>query len=68
MDDDRQKLEEAEQAWLKYRDATCTAERSLYDEGTGAFPAYAACLEEETRQHASDLRTTHGWKAEKSRP
>jgi uncharacterized protein YecT (DUF1311 family) len=65
---ERQNLEESERAWLKYRDATCVAERKLYDGGTGAFPAFAACLEEETRQHVSDLHATYGWRIEKSRP
>ncbi len=59
---DRQNLEDAERAWLKYRDATCAAERDLYDGGTAAFPAYAACIEEVTRERVSDLRTIYGWK------
>jgi uncharacterized protein YecT (DUF1311 family) len=64
---DRRNLEDAERAWLKYRDATCAAERSLYDGGTGAFPAYSACLEEETRQRTNDLRAIYSWKVEKPR-
>ena len=63
----RENLQDAERAWLKYRDATCAAERSLYEGGTAASPAYSACLEEETRQRASDLRAIYGWKVEKAR-
>ena len=65
---DRQNLEDAERAWLKYRDATCAAERDLYAGGTGSFPAHLACLEEETRLRTSDLRATYGWKFEKASP
>lgn len=64
---DQRNLEDAERVWLKYRDATCAAERSLYEGGTAASPAYLACLEEETRRRASDLRAIYGWKVEKAR-
>lgn len=67
LPEDRANLEGAERAWLKYRNATCAAERKLYGQGTGAFPAYAACLEAETRQRTSDLLATYGWKVEKAR-
>jgi uncharacterized protein YecT (DUF1311 family) len=65
--EDRQNLDAAEQAWLKYRDATCVAERNLYKGGTGAGPAYSACLEEETRERSNDLRVTYGWMLEKAK-
>ena len=64
---ERQDLEGAERAWLKYRDAACVAERRLYEGGTAAIPAYTACIEEETRQHSSDLRVIYGWRIEKAR-
>jgi uncharacterized protein YecT (DUF1311 family) len=64
--EDQARLEGAERAWLKYRDATCEAERGLYQGGTGAAPAYSACLEGETRQRANDLRATYGWLVEKA--
>jgi uncharacterized protein YecT (DUF1311 family) len=64
---DRQNLQDAQRAWLKYRDATCAAEYALYGGGTGGTPARLACLEAQTRQRTSDLRTTYGWKVEKTR-
>jgi uncharacterized protein YecT (DUF1311 family) len=63
--DDLRKLEDAERLWIQYRDATCIAERDLYGNGTGAYPAYAACLEAETRFRVNDLNATYGWRVEK---
>lgn len=63
--DDKQKLRVAQRLWLQFRDATCIAERKLYEGGTAASPAYLACIEEETRQRTNDLRTTYGWVVEK---
>jgi uncharacterized protein YecT (DUF1311 family) len=64
---ERRDLGAAERAWLKYRDSTCAAERNLYEGGTAVGPAYLACLEEETRLRARDLRATYGWRIEKAR-
>jgi uncharacterized protein YecT (DUF1311 family) len=64
--DDQQKLRVAQRLWVQYRDATCNAERDLYGSGTGSYPAYLACLEEETRLRTGDLQTTYGWVIEKS--
>jgi uncharacterized protein YecT (DUF1311 family) len=63
--DDQQKLRAAQRSWLQFRDATCTAEKSLYAGGTAASTAYLACLEEITRQRTADLQTTYGWVVEK---
>jgi uncharacterized protein YecT (DUF1311 family) len=63
--DDLRKLQNAERLWTQYRDAACTAERDLYGEGTGAYPAYAACLEAETRFRVDDLNAAYGWRVEK---
>jgi uncharacterized protein YecT (DUF1311 family) len=63
--DDQQKLRAAQRLWVQLRDATCTAERDLYDGGTGAYPAYIACIAEETRLRTNDLRTIYGWRVEK---
>ena len=63
--DDQQKLRASQRLWVQFRDATCTAERDLYEGGTGANPAYLACIEEETRLRTNDLRTIYGWHVEK---
>ena len=63
--DDLRKLQDAERFWIQYRDATCMAERDLYGNGTGAYPAHAACLEAETRFRVNDLNATYGWRVEK---
>jgi uncharacterized protein YecT (DUF1311 family) len=59
--DQQQRLLGAQRLWIQLRDATCTAESDLYKGGDSASPAYAACLEEETRQRTADLKTTYGW-------
>jgi uncharacterized protein YecT (DUF1311 family) len=66
--ENRQNLENAQRAWLKYRDATCAAEKALYYGGTGAFSANSACLEAETRQRLNDLHATYDWQVLKLRP
>jgi uncharacterized protein YecT (DUF1311 family) len=63
--DDKEKLRASQRLWVQFRDATCGAERDLYEGGTGANPAYLACIEEETRLRTNDLRTTYGWLVEK---
>lgn len=59
--DEQQQLVAAQRLWLQLRDATCEAESDLYKGGTAESPAYAACLEEETRQRTADLKTIYGW-------
>ena len=59
--DEQQQLVAVQRLWVQLRDATCTAESDLYKGGTAESPAYAACLEEETRQRTADLKTTYGW-------
>ena len=63
--DNQQKLRTSQRLWVQFRDATCTAERDLYEGGTGANPAYLAWIEEETRLRTNDLRTIDGWRVEK---
>ena len=58
-------LAQAERAWVKYRDATCHAERSLYGDGTGGHPTYLACLAAETRSRKASLLRSYGWRLEK---
>jgi uncharacterized protein YecT (DUF1311 family) len=59
--DDLQRLKVAQRLWIQFRDATCTAESSLYNGGTASAPAFSACLEELTRQRTADLKTIYGW-------
>ena len=59
--DERQQLLTAQRLWLQVRDATCKAESDLYKGGDAESPAYAACLEEETRLRTADLKTIYGW-------
>ena len=63
--DEQEQLQEAQRLWLKFRDANCTAERSLYGRGTAAPMVYAACLGADTRQRISELNTMFGWRVEK---
>jgi len=57
--DDLKRLIATERLWVQYRDANCEAERELYAPGTGAGPAYLACLETMTRTRTKELRVTY---------
>jgi uncharacterized protein YecT (DUF1311 family) len=59
--DEQQQLLLTHRLWLQLRDATCKAESDLYKGGDAESPAFAACLEEETRQRTVDLKTIYGW-------
>jgi uncharacterized protein YecT (DUF1311 family) len=63
--DERSDLIEAQRAWLKYRDLTCTAEYKLYGGGTGGPVTRMACLAAITRERIATLRITYGWRLEK---
>ena len=63
---DQDRLELAQTAWLRYRDASCEAERGLYGTGTGANPAALACLEAETQNRTVDLHQSYGWKLQQA--
>jgi uncharacterized protein YecT (DUF1311 family) len=52
--DEQKQLQEVQRLWLKFRDANCTAERSLYGRGTP-----------DTRQRTGELNTMYGWRVEK---
>jgi len=52
-------LAAAQRLWTEYRDANCTAERSLYGLGTASSPAYLACLDAMTRKRIEELRVTY---------
>ena len=52
----------AQRLWIQYRDATCSAERDLYEGGTAAAPAYLAWLEAMTRARTKELVITYAVK------
>jgi uncharacterized protein YecT (DUF1311 family) len=52
----KQKLINAQQAWLKFRDANCDFETSQYAGGTIAGTIYAGCLETLTQQRTQQLQ------------
>lgn len=56
---DADRLAATQRAWITYRDQNCSAERALYDGGTGAYPAYLACLEAMTKSRIKELKTTY---------
>ncbi len=49
-------LKEMQRAWIKFRDAKCAYEVSRWGGGTGAGPAFAACLMDETGGQALYLQ------------
>jgi uncharacterized protein YecT (DUF1311 family) len=51
----RQRLTDAQQAWIQFRDTTCEYERGEWSNGTGAPYGYSICLERVTRQRTEDL-------------
>lgn len=63
--DVRQSVVNAQRLWLRYRDASCAAERSLYGNGTASGPVYLACVEAATRQQTASLREAYWWRVEK---
>ncbi|MBZ5546396.1 MAG: DUF1311 domain-containing protein [Acidobacteriia bacterium] len=56
---DAERLTVAQRLWIQYRDANCSAERSLYEFGTASSPAYLACLESMIRARTKELRVTY---------
>lgn len=51
----RQKLISAQQAWIKFRDANCTFERSEFAGGTMEPMVYSSCLANVTKQRTAQL-------------
>ena len=48
----------SENAWLAYRDASCTSQSDIYQGGSLSVVTYADCLVAINRQHVSELRDT----------
>jgi uncharacterized protein YecT (DUF1311 family) len=49
------KLQDAQRAWIKYRDTNCEAESALYEGGSIQPAVRAACLERATRARIAEL-------------
>lgn len=58
-EDDLQNLRSVQRLWLQFRDASCKAERALYEGGTAAPIVYLGCLGEMTRQRTAYMKTTY---------
>lgn len=52
----RQQLTTAQQAWIRFRDASCTFERSEVTGGTMEPMIYSSCLARLTEQRTKDLQ------------
>ena len=53
---DREKLEKAQSLWLRYREAACESEASIYEGGSIRPAIYNGCLASVTRERAGRLR------------
>jgi uncharacterized protein YecT (DUF1311 family) len=54
-----QKLQIAQRAWIKYRDANCEAEAELYAGGSIQPMILAACMERVTRARIAELHAIY---------
>lgn len=52
----RPKFQEAQSAWIKYRDATCDSEAALYEGGSIRPTIYNSCLASATRERTKRLK------------
>ena len=52
----RPKFEEAQSLWLKYREANCDSEASLYEGGSIRPTIYYSCLADITRERTRKLK------------
>ena len=52
----RRKLEKAQSLWLRYREAACESEASIYEGGSIRPAIYNGCLADVTRERANRLR------------
>ncbi len=63
--ENKRRLRASERLWIQYREEACSAERALFDGGTGGPPTFLACLSETSRQRTHELYLTYGWLLEK---
>lgn len=54
-DKDQQKLRRAHTSWLRYRDATCESEASIYEGGSIRPAVYYSCLASVSRERVKRL-------------
>ena len=54
--DHRPKFQEAQSLWLKYRDANCDSEASIYEGGTIRPTVYYSCLASVTRERTKGIK------------
>lgn len=54
-------LRDMQRAWITFRDARCTFERSFWSNGTGGGPAQLQCLMTETAQQAVYIEANSTW-------
>jgi len=59
------KLKKAQQLWIQYREASCSAESELYAGGSAYSMVKLACLEALTRHRTEELKAMYGWRLEK---
>jgi uncharacterized protein YecT (DUF1311 family) len=52
----RPKFQEAQSLWLKYRDANCDSEASIYEGGTIRPTVYYSCLASVTRERTRGIK------------
>ena len=53
------KLQEAQRAWIRYRDLNCEAEAGLYEGGSIQPAVRSGCLERVTRARIAELHTIY---------
>ena len=53
---DQQKLRQAQLVWLRYRDANCESEASIYDGGSIRPAVYSTCLASITQERTRRMR------------
>jgi uncharacterized protein YecT (DUF1311 family) len=58
--DHRPKFQEAQSLWLKYRDAQCDSEASIYEGGSIRPTVYYSCLASLTRERTKRLKAFLG--------
>lgn len=56
-DEEKAQLKEAQNAWIKYRDANCDFVADQYKGGTMRPMIYAGCLQDVTKKRTTELKT-----------
>lgn len=52
----KQRMIQAQTAWINFRDATCAYEKGQYEGGTFAPVAYSSCIARLTKQRTQELQ------------